>query len=38
MNTFLVGIIKAPVFAIVIGLVGCSKGCRSNATPPASAS
>jgi phospholipid/cholesterol/gamma-HCH transport system permease protein len=26
MNTFLVGIIKAPVFAIVIGLVGCFEG------------
>jgi phospholipid/cholesterol/gamma-HCH transport system permease protein len=26
LNTFLVGIIKAPVFAIVIGLVGCFEG------------
>ena len=28
MNTFLVGIIKAPVFAIVIGLVGCFEGLQ----------
>jgi len=27
-NTFLVGIIKAPVFAIVIGLVGCFEGLQ----------
>src|SRR5579871_520796 len=27
-NTFLVGIIKAPVFAIVIGLVGCYEGLQ----------
>ena len=28
MNTFLVGIIKAPVFAFVIGLVGCYEGLQ----------
>ncbi|MBV9991549.1 MAG: ABC transporter permease, partial [Alphaproteobacteria bacterium] len=28
MNTFLVGVIKAPVFAIVIGLVGCFEGLQ----------
>jgi phospholipid/cholesterol/gamma-HCH transport system permease protein len=28
MNTFLVGMIKAPVFAFVIGLVGCYEGLR----------
>lgn len=28
MNTFLVGLIKAPVFAIVIGLVGCFEGLQ----------
>lgn len=28
MNTFLVGIIKAPVFAIAIGLVGCYEGLQ----------
>ncbi|HEX4861023.1 MAG TPA: ABC transporter permease, partial [Rhizomicrobium sp.] len=28
MNTFLVGIIKAPIFAIVIGLVGCFEGLQ----------
>jgi phospholipid/cholesterol/gamma-HCH transport system permease protein len=28
MNTFLVGMIKAPVFAIVIGLVGCFEGLQ----------
>jgi len=27
-NTFLVGLIKAPVFAIVIGLVGCFEGLQ----------
>jgi phospholipid/cholesterol/gamma-HCH transport system permease protein len=27
-NTFLVGMIKAPVFAFVIGLVGCYEGLR----------
>ena len=28
LNTFLVGMIKAPVFAFVIGLVGCFEGLR----------
>ena len=28
MNTFLVGIIKAPVYAFVIGLVGCYEGLQ----------
>jgi phospholipid/cholesterol/gamma-HCH transport system permease protein len=28
MNTFLVGIIKAPVFAMIIGLVGCFEGLQ----------
>jgi phospholipid/cholesterol/gamma-HCH transport system permease protein len=28
MNTFLVGMIKAPVFAVVIGLVGCFEGLQ----------
>lgn len=28
LNTFLVGIIKAPVFAVVIGLVGCFEGLQ----------
>lgn len=28
LNTFLVGIIKAPVFAFVIGLVGCFEGLK----------
>jgi phospholipid/cholesterol/gamma-HCH transport system permease protein len=28
MNTFLVGIIKAPVFALIIGLVGCFEGLQ----------
>jgi phospholipid/cholesterol/gamma-HCH transport system permease protein len=27
-NTFMVGIIKAPVFAFVIGLVGCYEGLQ----------
>jgi phospholipid/cholesterol/gamma-HCH transport system permease protein len=27
-NTFLVGIIKAPVFAFIIGLVGCFEGLQ----------
>jgi phospholipid/cholesterol/gamma-HCH transport system permease protein len=27
-NTFLVGIIKAPVFALIIGLVGCYEGLQ----------
>jgi phospholipid/cholesterol/gamma-HCH transport system permease protein len=28
LNTFLVGIIKAPVFALIIGLVGCYEGLQ----------
>jgi phospholipid/cholesterol/gamma-HCH transport system permease protein len=28
MNTFLVGIIKAPIFAVTIGLVGCFEGLQ----------
>ncbi|HSZ75383.1 MAG TPA: ABC transporter permease, partial [Rhizomicrobium sp.] len=28
LNTFLVGMIKAPVFAFVIGLVGCFEGLK----------
>jgi phospholipid/cholesterol/gamma-HCH transport system permease protein len=28
MNTFMVGIIKAPVFAMIIGLVGCFEGLQ----------
>ncbi len=28
MNTFLVGVIKAPVFALIIGLVGCYEGLQ----------
>jgi phospholipid/cholesterol/gamma-HCH transport system permease protein len=28
LNTFLVGIIKAPVFALIIGLVGCFEGLQ----------
>ncbi len=28
LNTFLVGLVKAPVFAFVIGLVGCFEGLR----------
>ena len=28
LNTFLVGMIKAPVFAFIIGLVGCFEGLR----------
>jgi phospholipid/cholesterol/gamma-HCH transport system permease protein len=28
MNTFLVGMIKAPVYAFVIGLVGCFEGLQ----------
>ena len=28
LNTFLVGMIKAPVFAFIIGLVGCFEGFR----------
>jgi phospholipid/cholesterol/gamma-HCH transport system permease protein len=28
LNTFLVGIIKAPVFAVIIGLVGCFEGLQ----------
>jgi len=28
LNTFLVGIIKAPVFALVISLVGCYEGLQ----------
>jgi phospholipid/cholesterol/gamma-HCH transport system permease protein len=28
LNTFLVGIIKAPVFALLIALVGCFEGLR----------
>lgn len=29
LNTFLVGMVKAPVFAFVIGLVGCFEGLRT---------
>jgi phospholipid/cholesterol/gamma-HCH transport system permease protein len=28
LNTFLVGIIKAPVFALIIALVGCYEGLQ----------
>ena len=28
LNTFLVGLIKAPVFAFVIGMVGCYEGLQ----------
>lgn len=28
LNTFLIGLVKAPVFAILIGMVGCSQGMQ----------